>query len=124
MTACVAEMMTGLSIRMGWPAIALTSSSSDLSDDRLSSLNIDSPRRMRSIADTPSKLNIRLISLSVGGVSKYLTHVGLTPRSSSKANAVRDFEQRGLCQIVIVVISCPSCRKSGRKCRLGNKYEI
>ena len=118
MTACVAEMMTGLSIRMGWLAIALTSSSSDLSDDRLSSLNFASPRRMRSMAETPSKLNTCLISLSVGGVSKYLTHVGLTPRSSSKANAVRDFEQRGLCQIVIVIMNCPSWRKRGRKCRL------
>ena len=113
MTAFVAEMMTGLSIRMGWLAIALISSSSDVSDDRLSSLNVASPRRMRSIAETPNKLNACLISLSVGGASKYLTCVGSTPRSSSKANAVRDFEQRGLCQIVIVVMCGPRCAGVG-----------
>jgi hypothetical protein len=33
--------------------------------------------------------------------------VSSTPRSSSKANAVRDFEQHGLCQTVIVVMCCP-----------------
>ena len=113
MTACVAEMMTGLSIRIGWLAIALIRSSSDVSDDRLSSLKAVSPRRMRSIAGTPNKLNVCLISLSVGGVSKYLTCVGSMPRSSSNAKAVRDFEQRGLCQIVIVVICGPRCAGVG-----------
>lgn len=100
-------MMTGLSIRMGLLAIALISSSSGVSDDKLSSLKVASPRRMRSIADTPNKFNVCLISVSVGGASKYLTCVSSTPRSSSKANAVRDFEQRGLCQTVIVVMCCP-----------------
>ena len=100
-------MITGLSIRMGLLAIAQIKSSSGVSDDKLSSLNVASPGRMRSIADTPNKLNVCLISPSLGGVSKYLTCVGSTPRSSSKANAVRDFEQRGLCQIVIVVMCCP-----------------
>ena len=109
MTAFVAEMMTGLSMRIGWLAIALIRSSSDVSDDRLSSLKAVSPRRMRSIADTPSKLNTCLISLSVGGVSKYLTCVGSMPCSSSRAYTARDFEQRGLCQIVIVVICGPRC---------------
>ena len=113
MTACVAEMMTGLSIRIGWLAIALIRSSSDVSDDRLSSLKAVSPRRMRSIAGTPNKLNVCLISLSVGGVSKYLTCVGSMPRSSSNAKAVRDFEQRGLCQIVIVVMCGPRCAGVG-----------
>ena len=111
MTAFVAEMMTGRSIRIGWLAIALIRSFSDVSDDRLSSLNAVSPRRMRSIADMPNKLNVCLISLSVGGVSKYLTCMGSTPLFSSKANAVRDFEQRGLCQIVMVVMCGP--RSSG-----------
>ena len=113
MTACEAEMMTGLSIRIGWLAIALIRSSSDVSDDRLSSLKAVSPRRTRSIAETPNKLNACLISPSVGGVSKYLSCMGSTPRSSSKANAVRDFEQRGLCQIVIVVMRVPRCAPLG-----------
>ena len=76
MTACVPEMMTGLSIKMGWLTIALISSISDVSDDRFSSLKVASPRRMRSIAETPNKRNTRLISFTVGGVSKYLTCVG------------------------------------------------
>ena len=113
MTACVAEIMTGLSIRIGWLAIALIRSSSDVSDDRLSSLKAVSPRRMRSIADRSNKPNTCLISLSVGGVSKYLTCVTSTPRSSSNARAVRDFEQRGLCQIVIVVMCGPRCEGVG-----------
>ena len=109
-------MMTGLSIRMGLLAIALISASSGVSDDKLSSLNVASPHRMRSIADKPNKLNVCLISHSLGGVSKYLTCVGSTPRSSSNASAVRDFEQRGLCQIVIVVMCCPWWWKSWNRC--------
>jgi hypothetical protein len=93
-------MMTGLSIRMGLLAIALISSSSGVSDDKLSSLNVASLCRMRSIADTPNKFNVRLISVSVGGVSKYLTCLGSTPRSSSNAKGVRDCDCRHVLSLV------------------------
>jgi hypothetical protein len=80
--------------------------------DKLSSLNVDSPRLTRSMAGIPSNLSTSLISFSVGGVSRYLTCVGRAPCSSSRVNAIRDLEQRGLCQIVRVVMSYPGWFRS------------
>ena len=116
--------MMGLSIRMGLLAIALISSSSGVSDGNLSSLNLVSVCRMSSIAGTPNKRNTTLISLSVGGISKYFTSVGSKSRSSSKANADRDLEQRGLCQIVVDVMCCPQCRESWDRCCAQNTPAI
>ena len=58
------------------------------------------------------QLNSSVIPPSVGGVSKFLTCVVWTLRSSSNTSAVRDFEQGGFCQIVILGMSRPQWHES------------
>jgi len=107
MTARSPEMMMGRSIKIGLSTRASRISSLLLSAERFSVLYTASPFLTISFASILSAASVFTISALLGGVSRYLISTGVTPRSWRIASAVRDFEQRGLCQMVMVAMGFP-----------------